>query len=345
MSERFISIFLLIGITALAILPAYGQSEDPKRAVVSRSAGRIIVDGSLDETDWINTPTIGEIIQREPKQGAAPTEKTEVKLLYDSQNLYVGVICYDSEPDEIIGTQMARDSTLSADDSVEILLDTFHDRRNAFYFATNPAGALVDGLIIENNFPNREWDAIWIVKTRKFDGGWSAEFSNPFKSLGFKNGHNVWGFNFSRTIRRKIEEDRWTAARLDLRFHQVSEAGEIELANDIEQGRGLDIRPYVAGKWTHDSLTGNDAVTTKAGGEIFYNLTPNLKWTTTFNTDFAETEVDDRQINFTRFSTFFPEKRAFFLENAGAFSFGGATSTRPRTSPSISTVSHRAMKE
>ncbi len=300
---------------------AGSRADDPRRAAVAHTTSRLSIDGVLNEPDWAQAVSIGEIVQREPKPGEKATEQTEVKLLYDAQNLYIGVMCHDAEPRRIIGTQMARDADLQPDDRIEIIIDTFRDHRNAFYFATNPLGALVDGLIIENRQLNKEWDAIWTVRARKVDGGWSAEFEIPFKSLGFHKGQVSWGFNFSRTIKRKIEEDRWAAPRLDVKFFQVSEAGEIEGLQDIAQGRGLDLRPYFAGKWTRDSLTGNNTLTGKGGGEIFYNITPNLKWTTTFNTDFAETEVDNRQINLTRFPLFFPEKRAFFLENAGAFSF------------------------
>src|SRR5262249_2447118 len=321
------SVFLPFTLTLLMAAMRV-SADDPRRATISRAAGKISIDGVLDEPDWARAEPIGEITHREPKPGAAATEKTEVKLLYDHQNLYVGVVCYDSEPDKIIGTQEARDAMLDSDDQIQILIDTFHDSRNAFYFATNPLGALVDGLIIENGQVNREWDAIWLVKTRKFDRGWCAELEIPFKSLGFNKGQTAWGFNFSRTIKRKIEEDRWASPRLDVRFFQVSEAGEIEGFEEIEQGRGLDIRPYFAPKWTRDNATGNNTFTGKAGGDIFFNITPNLKWTTTFDTDFAETEVDNRQINLTRFPLFFPEKRAFFLENAGAFSFSNSFGSR-----------------
>ncbi len=167
---------------------------------------------------------------------------------------------------------------------------------------------------------NKEWDAIWLVRTRRTEHGWSAEFAIPFKSLGFHRGQQAWGFNFSRTIKRKLEEDRWASPRLDLAFFQVSEAGEIPGVEDIEQGNGLDVRPYVSHKVLRDSNIGNDA-STQPGADIFYNITPSLKWTTTINTDFADTEVDTRQINLTRFPLFFPEKRAFFLESAGALNF------------------------
>jgi len=184
------------------------NADEAKRAVVTRAISRISIDGLLNEDDWSLAVPIGEIVQREPKQGEKATERTEVKLLYDSQNFYIGVMCYDSQPEQIIGTQMARDALLIADDQIEILIDTFRDRRNAFYFATNPVGALVDGLIIENSSANREWDAIWNVRTHRSNLGWSAEFAIPFKSLSFKRGDQSWGFNFSRTIKRKLEEDR-----------------------------------------------------------------------------------------------------------------------------------------
>src|SRR5436190_3872097 len=297
-----------------------GSKDDgPPRAVVTRATSRITVDGVLDEPDWEAVAPIGEMLQREPRQGEKASEPTEVRLLYDSQNLYIGVMCYDSAPDEIIGTQMSRDADLTDDDRIEILVDTFHDRHNAYYFSTNPLGAFVDALIIENGEINKDWDAIWLVRTRRSEKGWSAEFAIPFKSLGFHRGQ-AWGFNVSRTIKRRLEEDRWASPRLDLEFFQVSEAGEISGLDTIEQGRGLDVRPFLSNRALSSGGSENGA-SVDAGADIFYNVTPSLKWTTTINTDFAETEVDARQINLTRFPLFFPEKRAFFLENAGAFNF------------------------
>lgn len=319
---------------AYGLSPRTGANE--RRAVVVRARSPISIDGVLSEPDWAKAAPIGEIVQREPRQGEPATEATEVKLLYDSQNFYIGVVCYDSEPGQIIGTQMVRDADLSSDDQIEILVDTFRDRRNAFYFATNPSGALVDALIIENGLVNKEWDAIWNVRTHRFNRGWSAEFAIPFKSLGFNKGQGSWGFNFSRTIKRKLEEDRWAAARLDVRFVQVSEAGEISGFSEVDQGLGLDVRPYASGKWFHGGATRRNVLNGKGGADIFYNITPNLKWTTTVNTDFAETEVDNRQINLTRFPLFFPEKRAFFLENAGVFNFSNFTIRNPDILPFFS---------
>jgi hypothetical protein len=293
---------------------------------VARAQAAIAIDGALDEAAWQAVPLIGALVQREPTPGVRPTEDTQVRLLYDDDYLYIGVICYDSESAAVIGTQMARDASLGDDDRIEIVLDTFRDRRNAFYFATNPAGALVDGLVVEGRELNLNWNAIWDVRTRRTDRGWTAEFAIPFKSVRFSAERSDWGFNFSRTIERKIEEDRWAGARLDLNFLQVAEAGELTGFEGVSQGVGLDIRPFAAAHWLDSKTSGTSTTTGDPGLDLFYSVTPNLKLSATLNTDFAETEVDARQINLTRFPLFFPEKRTFFLENAANFSFSNTGS-------------------
>jgi hypothetical protein len=303
-----------------------------RSAAVTVEAGTITLDGLLDEPIWKTTPTIGDLIQRQPIVGAAPTERTDVILLRDDDNLYVGVVAFDSEPERITGTEMARDGSINVDDRIEILLDTFRDQRSAFYFATNASGALVDGLVFGNAQLNTEWDAIWDVRTRRIEEGWTAEFAIPFKSLGFPADQSTWGFNVARTIARKSEDDRWSGARLETRFLQVSEAGEITNLGKLTQGKGLDIRPFMAGRWLHLGGPGTDDADAKPGVDVFYNVTPSLKLTTTVNTDFGETEVDARQINLSRFSLLFPEKRAFFLEGAGVFNFA---STGPQQAGGI----------
>ena len=303
--------------------PAFAQQSPlsvPVAAVTSIDTP-ITVDGVLDEPAWTNAPAIGDLVQRQPLPGLAPTERTRVTLLRDKDNLYIGIVAYDSEPGKIIGTQMERDASLGSDDRIEILLDTFRDQRSAFYFATNPSGALVDGLTFGDGQLNTEWDAIWQGRTRRTEEGWVAELAIPFKSLSFPAGSSVWGFNFSRNILRKLEDDRWSAARLDTRFLQVSEAGRITNLGGLTQGIGLDVRPFLAGSWLHLAGSGDDRSRRRPGFNAFYNITPNLKVTGTFNTDFGETEVDARQINLQRFSVLFPEKRAFFLEGTGVFSF------------------------
>jgi Domain of unknown function (DUF5916)/Carbohydrate family 9 binding domain-like len=290
----------------------------PRSATVTTTTDPIVLDGVLDEAVWRTAPSMGALVQRTPDEGAAPTERTVVTLLHTRDHLYIGIVAHDSEPHRVIGTQMARDASLMADDRVEILLDTFRDQRSAFYFATNPSGALVDGLVTSGQL-NADWDAIWDVRTRRSETGWTAEFAIPFKSLSFPGREATWGINVSRTIYRKLEEDRWSGARLDTQFLQVSESGEIGGLGELSQGIALDVRPFLAGRWLR---TAGDGVTTgQPGLDVFYHVTPSLKLTATFNTDFGETEVDARQINLSRYSVLFPEKRSFFLEGAGVFAF------------------------
>ena len=312
----------------IAQLIAANPQQNPS-AVVTAITSEIEIDGSLEEAAWRDAPKIEELTQREPQTGGRPTERTDITLLRDADNLYIGVMCYDTEPDRIIGTQMTRDAGLGSEDRLEIVLDTYRDQRNAFYFATNPAGALVDGLLFANGQSNMNWDAIWNVRTRRTEQGWSAEFSIPFKSLSFPAGGDTWGFNIARHIQRKLEDDRWSGARLETPFFQVSEAGEITNLDGLTQGIGLDVRPFSGGRWLHSSITGRDTVTGKPGLDMFYNITPSMKLSATVNTDFGETEVDARQINLSRFSLFFPEKRTFFLEDAGVFTFSNTSVSAP----------------
>ena len=316
--------------------PTTASTPPAKSAIVTTIMSNINVDGLLDERVWQTAPKIGDLTQREPQTGENPTEQTDVTLLHDANYLYIGVMCYDSDPERVIGTQMARDADLNSDDRIEILLDTYSDLRNAFYFATNPVGALVEGLVFANGQSNLQWDSIWTVRTRQTSEGWTAEFAIPFKSLSFPSGRTVWGFNIARYIQRKLEDDRWSGARLELQFFQVSEAGQITIPESLTQGIGLDVRPFMGGRLLQTGATGRDTVTGRPGLDMFYNVTPSLKLTATLNTDFGETEVDARQINLSRFSLFFPEKRSFFLEGAGVFSFSNTSRMPPGRIPSTS---------
>ena len=180
------------GVVAPATAQQAAPAAAPRSAVVTAITADITVDGVLDEPVWGSSPKIGDLTQRQPLPGQPPTERTEVTLLHDGDNLYIGVMCYDSEPDRILGSQMGRDASLGSDDRLEIVLDTFRDQRNAFFFSTNAAGALVDGLAFANGQSNNEWDAIWDVRTRRTADGWVAEFAIPFKSLSFPSTRTVW---------------------------------------------------------------------------------------------------------------------------------------------------------
>ena len=339
--HRTLRMMVWVGLCILGPLLNASLSQEINNLNIVRSAAvtiitsEISIDGALNEQAWVEAPTIGGLIQREPRPGEDPTERTDVKLLHDRKNLYIGVICYDSEPGKMIGTQMLRDADITrSDDRITIVLDTFRDQRNAFYFSTNPAGALVDGLVFANGQQNDDWDTIWTVKTRRDERGWSAEFAIPFKSLNFPSGRSVWGFNISRNINRKLEEDRWSGALLQTQFFNVSEAGEISNLEGLTQDVGINIRPFTAGRWLHTDATGRNNWNGKPGLDLFYNFTPSLKLSATANTDFGETEVDARQINLTRFSVLFPEKRTFFLEDAGVFNFAGTNMKPPAGIPS-----------
>ncbi|HSW51336.1 MAG TPA: sugar-binding protein [Bryobacteraceae bacterium] len=314
---RFTALLLL-----LACAPAARPAE-VKRARTERAAGPVRIDGVLDDEVWQRAQPIGEFTQADPYPGKPPTEQTEVRLAFDENALYMAIRCFDSQPEKILSTTMARDGRPYDDDNLEIVIDPYRDRRSGYYFQMNAAGSLSDGRIIENRLADVSWDGIWDARTRIYGGGWIAEIEIPFKTLSFRPGSGAWGFNIERTIARVNEESRWEGYTLDSSIHAVSRAGDIEGLEGLSQGIGLDIKPYGLLGYNRD-IARRDRVQPKreAGADIFYRVTPNLLSSTTLNTDFAETEVDTRQVNLTRFPLFFPEKRAFFLEEAGVFQFG-----------------------
>ncbi len=311
----------ILAFCCLCVLPLIAGNA--RHTTVHRLTGAIKVDGLLNDPAWLDMPTIGSLVQAEPDSGAAPTEQTEVRVGFDSDALYIAVRCLDNQADDILATHMSRDARLFSDDSVAILLDTFNDGRNAFFFQTNPLGALVDGRITENGREDTNWDGIWNVRARMHDDGWTAEFQIPFKTLSFQPGGGAWGFNVERQVARLRERERWASPSLDVQFFQVASAGAIDGLEGLSQGVGLDIKPYALGGYARDIEADKKSRILRNGGlDVFYRITSNLTSSTTVNTDFAETEVDARQVNLTRFDVFFPEKRAFFLEDAGIFSFG-----------------------
>jgi hypothetical protein len=280
------------------------------------------VDGVLDDEAWARASVIEGLVQVEPVQGATPSEQTEVRIVYDANNLYFGVVCRDRTPAGIVSTQLGRDSDLEVDDQITIVIDPFGDQRNGFFFSVNPAGARRDGQISNNaQEMSTEWDGIWDARARKTAEGWVAEIAIPFKTLRFKPGQTVWGLNIQRQIKRRQEIVRWAGARNDVWVSNLAAAGRLEGLEGLHQGRGLDIRPFVSGGQENSDWT------SKVGLDVVKSITPNMTAALTVNTDFAETEVDALQTNLTRFPLFFPEKRYFFLENAGIFDFGTREAT------------------
>jgi hypothetical protein len=281
------------------------------------------IDGVLDEAAWEEAARIEGFRQVEPNQGAPVSEPTVALLLYDRDFLYIGVRCYDGEPEKIVATQMRRDTGLGPDDRIAIVIDPYFSRRNGYYFETNPLGARGDALIEDNSEFNKSWDGIWYCQASIDEEGWTAEIALPFKTISFNPDTDRWSLNILRFIRRKNETARWASPSRDRNFNSFADAGVITNIRDIEQGLGLDVQPYIIGTLRRDHEGDETDLDFDAGFDLFYKITPSLTLSTTFNTDFAETEVDDRRINLTRFPLFFPEKRDFFLQDAGIFNFGG----------------------
>lgn len=282
----------------------------------------ITIDGVLDEPAWRQAQVLDSLRQREPDEGKPASQRTEVRVLYSRLRLYIGVTCFDSDPGAIVSSRFDRDADLEADDRISLLFDTFHDRRNAFVFQVNAVGARFDQIITdEGQDRNPDWNGIWYARTRLTDQGWTAEFVIPFQTLHFTKGLAAWGFNVQRIIKRRTEEAVWAGPRLNLDFFRVSEAGLLTGLDYADQGAGLDVSPFVT------TTVKRSATVFKPGVDIFYNVTPSLTLSLTGNTDFGETEVDEAQVNLTRFPIFFPEKRQFFLEDAGNFATNDLTPT------------------
>jgi hypothetical protein len=292
----------------------------------------IVLDGVPDEAAWQKATPATDFRQRDPDNGAAATERTDVRVIFDKDRIVLGVTCFDSEPGELLGNQMQRDESFEADDRFMWAIDPFLDGRSGYFFEINPSGAMGDGLISGpgggggggfGGETNKSWDGIWLARVRRTSLGWSAEIEIPFKTLNFDPDAPAWGANFQRTVRRKNEESLWTGWLRNEGLTKMSNAGRVGGIGDISQGIGLDLKPYVLG--AAGNAPGRGRAQTDRdfdiGLDAFYNVTPALKANFTVNTDFAETEVDERRTNLTRFPLFFPEKREFFLDGANFFDF------------------------
>jgi hypothetical protein len=301
------------------------QNSGQKRSIqVLRIQSEIVIDGEFDEAEWQRAEPAKDFIQQEPIMGEPTSERTEVRLLYDDTTLYVGIYCFDSAGEKgIVVTNVRRDVSPFEGDYFGVLLDTFNDDRNAFVFGTNPRGAKRDGQMAGNGeSSNFDWDAVWHVKSKITEQGWQAEMAIPFKTLRFREGEDqVWGLNLTRKIRRKNEDAHWAPIPRPFRINRVSLAGELNGLSSIRQGRNLYIKPYLSLPVVRREQDDVDFLP-EPGLDLKWGMTPGLTLDLTANTDFAQVEADQQQINLTRFSLFFPEKREFFLENAAIFEFG-----------------------
>ncbi len=306
--------------------PAQGRP-DRKVAEAVRIEGSPLLDGDLSEEFWQRAPAFSDFLQRDPREGEAGTEKTEIRILYNNTAIFFGVICFDSEPEKIIATERARDSQFQSDDTFEIILDTFRNRQDGFLFRTNPLGAKFDSQITdEGRRENRNWDERWTVAATTTEEGWVLEIEIPFQSIRMPNNEEQrWGIDFKRNIRRKNEEAVWSNYRRNFDFVQVSQAGDLVGLRNIFSEHRLRIKPYVTGgakRVFNRGVAETDHLFDVGLEDLKYHLTPSLTLDLTINPDFAQADVDDQQVNLTRFSLFFPERREFFLENASMFDFG-----------------------
>jgi hypothetical protein len=300
-----------------------------------------VIDGYVNEKVWDEAFAVDEFYQREPFEGRPASKKTIFLTCYDANNIYFAVKCWD-DPAKITAKEMARDVSLGKDDRIQIIIDTYLDKRNGYWFQVGPRGSIGDAIVSGNgNVLNKEWDGLWTGKAKITDWGWEAELAIPFKTMGFDKENTQWGVKFIRNIVNSLETDYWPVANLNAHKFQVSDAGILDGIEDITQGIGLDISPYLVTGL--NTKKGEDIDPKLTGGiDLFYQITPGLKSSLTINTDFAETEVDDRQINLTRFSLHYPEKRDFFLDGASHFKFGiDADDTSPVSKSIIPFFSRR----
>jgi hypothetical protein len=310
-------------VTAAALFVTIPASASPSPSIAAKHiSSSINLDGKLEEPEWQQAQSI-ELIQQAPNPGKPTPYRTELKVLVSADAIYFGFICHDPNPKAIAVHTQRRDGDMIGDDTVSIVVDTYGDRRTGYFFQINAAGTRVDGLISGPESASLDWDGIWDTRTVRTSDGWSAEIVIPSRTLSFTRGLDSWGVNFERFIPRAGRTWlRWSSPTLDSFVYDLSRAGVLSGIGGLEQGKGLEISPYATGKTTEVNGVSPRAWLGQAGGDVTWKVTPQLVAVGTINTDFAETEVDSRQINLTRFPLFFPEKRAFFLEGANQYTFG-----------------------
>jgi hypothetical protein len=313
-----------------------GAQEPGRTAKATRVERAPELDGTLEDPEWKSATPISDFLQREPFEGQPPTEKTEVRILYDKHDVYFGIVCFDSDPSKIVARELRRDVPQELDDYFEIIIDSAHDRRNAYVFQINPRGTQRDALITEEQRTESDqgdgdpgWDGVWTSETRITKQGWTATIAIPFSTLNFMQSRDViWGINFKRFIRSKNEEDLWSGWRRAYGAARISQAGDLNGISGIGSGRLFTIKPYGLTGFSHfpssaagTGYTPGTSALYTGGVDVKVGLRSNLVANFTVNTDFADADVDTLRFNLTPYKLFFPEKRQFFLENAGVFNF------------------------
>lgn len=332
--------FLVLAI-ATPRVASHAQGASPPVAISTRTASPPVIDGNLSEGAWGGAGTIETLVQREPFEGRPASERTRVRILHDDEALYVGAWLFDRDPAAVVTGQNLRDASLTDSDAFLLVLDTYLDRQNGFVFGTTPSGIEYDGQVSNEGQGggqqrqqagsiggfNLNWDGSWQVATSRDSAGWYAEMRIPFSTLRYdKGGPQVWGFNMERRIRRNNELAVWAPLPRQFDINRVSLAGTLQL--EAPAKRIVTISPYALAEAFRDfrSASPSTDLTPRLGGDAKIGVSQSLTLDLTANTDFALAEVDDQQVNLTRFSLFFPEKRGFFLENAGAFAVGASRS-------------------
>ncbi|HSF14227.1 MAG TPA: DUF5916 domain-containing protein [Vicinamibacteria bacterium] len=314
--------------------PAVLSRDDRGRVTIraTRIAEPIVLDGKLDELLYRQVPPVNGFVQQEPNEGAPATEDTDAWIFFDDENVYISARCWDSHPERMIANEMRRDHrNIFQNENFTIVLDTFYDRRNGFFFQTNPLGALRDQEVgDEGNQNNNDWNTVWHVRASKFDRGWVLEVAIPFKSLRYKEGRDqIWGINLKRSVRWKNEESFISPVAASHRFRGVYRFSEAATLVGIQaplSSRNLELKPYGISSVVTDKEAEPQQLNdfgAAVGFDLKYGLTKSLIADFTYNTDFAQVEEDEQQVNLTRFSLFFPEKREVFLEGQSIFAFGG----------------------
>ena len=356
MSKICRAVYLAL-IAAVVASPATAQDQqlqnppDGGAAVVVLEAEPVLpemaisLDGRVDEASWDRAIPITDFTQQEPVEGGVPSQRTEVRVLFDEDNIYISAILYD-DPDGILAYQMQRDAPLMTDDRFMWILDTFNDGRTGYFFEINPNGLMGDGLITGSGGGggrggrggwggggmNKAWDGIWEARTFRRPDGWSAEIRIPFRTLNFDQDADHWGINFQRTIRRNNEEILWRGwRRIEGLFKPIFAGDVVGIRKDeIQRGYGLELRGSAIGSWRNQPGTVEPTTFPRdISLDIDYNITPSLRASASINTDFAEVESDERRVNLTRFPQRFRERRAFFLEGSGVFSFAPRSGPQP----------------
>jgi hypothetical protein len=314
-----------------AVLPEPGQ----KTVRVVRTATPPVIDGDLGDAVWAAAAVVDDLHQVSPTEYAEPYERTEIYILYDDDALYVAARLYDTDPELITARNLRQNDNIGQDDRFYVTIDPFNDRRSGYFFGLNPNGVRADGLYRNVSEFYGDWDTIFDAAAGRFDGGWTAEIEIPLKSISFDPSTDTWGLNFSRTVVRKNETIAWVSRN---RAYNPAVSGLAIGFEGLTQGVGLEVVPSVAVSNRKNFVTGVTSSDVEPSLDLAYRLTPQLNASLTINTDFSATEVDDRQVNLTRFGLFFPEKRDFFLREADIFEFGGIGGQRQSQIPGLNTL-------